>query len=109
MSKREPSLGADCPIDVNKGYVVQVSDRVFATEAGTASMPDAKPLPTGAALREFWREQLPSGEWHVLHLLIEQHPEPVEKPTIDDKTGFKRSTRDAYLSRLVAKELVRPC
>jgi hypothetical protein len=25
---------------------------------------------------------------------------------IDDATGFKRSTRDAYLSRLAAKQLV---
>jgi hypothetical protein len=78
----------------------------FATDAGCAAMPDAEPLPTGEALREFWYRELPEGERVVLQHLVEAYPEPVEKPVIDEITGYKRSTRDAYLSRLTAKQLV---
>jgi hypothetical protein len=69
-------------------------------------VPDAEPLPTGEALRDFWFGKLPSGEKQVLQQLVEAYPDAIEKPAIDDATGFKRSTRDAYLSRLAAKELI---
>jgi len=89
-----------------RGYVVDNGDKVAATEDGIAALPDAAPLPVGEELREFWMQRLASGERAILKLLTQRYPEPVEKPEIDEVTGFKRSTRDAYLSRLAAKELV---
>lgn len=89
-----------------KGYVDTNLAFVFVTEAGKAAMPDAEPLPTGEALRDFWYHELPEGERVVLQYLVGAYPNAVEKLTIDDVTGYKRSTRDAYLSRLAAKQLV---
>lgn len=89
-----------------KGLLVEQGDKIFATDEGRAAMPNAEPLPTGEALRDFWYRELPSGECQILKMLVEVYPEGVQKPTIDEVTGFKRSTRDAYLLRLGAKELV---
>jgi len=89
-----------------KGLLGEDGDRIYATPEGIAAMPNAEPLPTGEALRDFWYGELPSGERQVLQILIEAYPNTVEKPAIDEATGFKLSTRNAYLLRLGAKELV---
>jgi len=90
-----------------KGYLA--SDRggkVMATEAGIAALPNAEPLPSGFALQDFWRARLPEGERAILDVLIENHPEFVTRESLEELTGYKRSTRDAYISRLEAKQLV---
>jgi hypothetical protein len=89
-----------------RGYLDAQGDRVIATEAGIAALPDFEPLPTGEALQRFWFERLPEGECAILKALIETHPDAVERSALDESTGFKRSTRDAYLARLAAKQLV---
>lgn len=89
-----------------RGYVEIDSDRVRVIEAGRGAMPDAEPLPTGRALREWWDRELPSGERAVLAMLCDQFPARVQRTAVEEATGFKRSTRDAYISRLVAKQLV---
>ena len=38
--------------------------------------------------------------------VTETYPEAVERETIDSETGYKRSSRDAYIQRLAARELV---
>lgn len=89
-----------------KGLVDANLAMVFATDAGRAAMPDAEPLPTGAALRDWWLSRLPTGEGTILSHLIEAYPARVMRSALDEMTGFKRSTRDAYLSRLAARQLV---
>jgi hypothetical protein len=89
-----------------KGFVHTTGDRVQATQTGIDALPHAEPLPTGEALQEFWLQRLPEGEKKILQVLIEAHPEAVARAEIDDRTGYKRSSRDAYLQRLSAKELV---
>lgn len=89
-----------------RGLIAEQGDRISVTEAGIAALPDAEPLPTGEALRDFWYDELPSGEKQILEILVGAYPDAVEKPLLDETTGFKRSTRDAYLLRLGAKELV---
>lgn len=81
-------------------------DRVVATDVGMAAIPDASPLPTGPALQDYWLQRLPSGEGAILAKLLEVRGEDLGRDDLSDATGFKRSTRDAYLSRLAAKELV---
>jgi len=88
-----------------KGLLSEDGDTIFATEEGIAAMPDVEPLPTGEALRDYWFAKLPKGERQVLEILANAWPNPVHKAEIDELTGFKRSTRDAYLLRLGAKEL----
>lgn len=89
-----------------KGYVERAGDRVIATDDGRAALPDAEPLPTGEALRDFWLARLPEGERKTLEVLLTHYPTPLHRDQLDEPTGYKRSSRDAYLSRLAARELV---
>ena len=88
-----------------KGYIYTSGEDVIATEAGMTLLPDARPLPTGQALREYWSNVLPEGERKIFDLICESFPDPVSRDVISEATGFKRSTRDAYLSRMSAKIL----
>jgi len=89
-----------------KGLVETNLVYVFATEAGIAAMPHAEPLPTGQALQDYWYRELPDGERNVLRILIDSYPDAVDKTAIDEQTGYARSSRDAYISRMRAKQLV---
>jgi len=89
-----------------KGLVEVNLVYVFATDAGIAAMPHAEPLPTGDALRDYWYRELPDGERNVLRILVDAYPDAVEKTSVDEQTGYARSSRDAYISRMRAKQLV---
>lgn len=91
-----------------KGYLTFPSgDRITASDEGMAALgPDFEHLPTGAALREHVLRTLPEGERRVLQVLIECFPDACPREAIDNATGYKRSSRDAYLQRLTARELV---
>jgi uncharacterized protein len=88
-----------------KGLVETNGDTVKATAAGVDAIPDAEPLPTGAELREHWMRKLPSGEAKVLQVLIDAYPAAVSRDSLTESTGFARSSRDAYLQRMRAKQL----
>lgn len=88
-----------------KGYV-STNGKVEATAHGIAALPDAQPLPTGLSLQAYWLNRLPIGEKSILQLLIESYPSPLSRDAMEERTGYKRSSRDAYLARLSAKELV---
>jgi hypothetical protein len=84
-----------------------VGDRLVATDEGLASLGVGfEPLPTGAALREYWLDELPEGEGRVLMVLLEAYPKAVDRERVSEVTGYKRATRDAYLLRLRARQLV---
>lgn len=89
-----------------KGCVETDDSLIVATQFGIDALPDVGPLPSGAELQEFHRSRLPVGEWAILEILIRSHPSPLERGVITDESGYKRSTRDAYIKRLRAKELV---
>jgi uncharacterized protein len=77
---------------------------VVATNQGLVALgSDFSPLPTGDALRAYWMDRLPKGEAEILHTLVSVWPQGKPRDTIE---GYKRSSRDAYLSRLEAKRLV---
>ena len=91
----------------NRGLVEQNGERIVATDVGIAALgPAFDPLPTGDALRDRVLSRLPEGERKVLEILISNYPQSVQREEIDSATGFKRATRDAYLLRLRARELV---
>ena len=84
-----------------------VSGLVVATETGIAVLgDDYEPLPTGAELRAYWLGRLPEGERAILTELIEAFPDPLPRDVLSDLTGYKRSTRDAYIQRLRVRQLV---
>jgi hypothetical protein len=77
-----------------------------ATDDGLSVLGSSfEPLPTGDELRDHWLRKLPQGESAVLRVLVEAYPEPVSRDRVTNATGFKRSTRDAYLSRLSTRKL----
>lgn len=89
------------------GMIDQQGDQIVATAAGLGELgSDFEPLPTGADLREHWLRRLPEGERRVLEVVVDGHPRAVARDSITDVTGYKRSTRDAYLQRLASRRLV---
>jgi hypothetical protein len=89
------------------GYVECSAEKVIATEAGIDALGDGyEPLPTGEALREHWLKELPEGERKVLEVVIGHYPEWVAREAIDERTGYRRSSRDTYIQRLRARLLV---
>lgn len=89
------------------GLALETGAGFMATAEGIAALgPDFEPLPTGDELRDHWMDRLPEGERKVLQVLIENHPEAVDRDLISERTGYARSSRDTYLQRLSSRRLV---
>ena len=88
-----------------KGAIEKRGDRIFITETGL-SMVEVIPLPTGAALQAYWQSELPQGERAIFDILVNNHPDEVDREALDELTGYSRSTRNTYIQRMIAKELV---
>jgi len=83
------------------------SNRLTPTHMGIAKLgPDFELLPTGEALQRYWLDRLPRGERILLEILVKAHPQTIDRLALDEHSGFKRSSRDAYLQRLKARELI---
>lgn len=89
-----------------QGLIVVSGSTLTATDAGRAALPTFEPLPTGQALIEYWRQRLPEGERNVFDVLVAGRGRDVQRGAIDTHTGYKRSSRDAYLVRLKARGIV---
>jgi uncharacterized protein len=89
-----------------RGYLEIKADLVRATDDGVSALPDASPLPTGAELQQYWLEKLPAGERAILELLIERYPHAVTRDEISSITEYRKSSRDTYLQRMSAKQLI---
>jgi hypothetical protein len=81
-------------------------DAIVATQSGVDALPDAEPLPTGEALRDYWRGRLPQGELAIFDLLTAAYPNALPRDDLSERTGYQRSSRDAYLQRMNAKRLI---
>lgn len=93
---------------LSKRYVDHFSNGILvaSTKGLDALGNDFEPLPTGDALQSHWRDRLPTGERRILHQLIVAYPQAVERDVITEQTGYKRSSRDTYLQRLSARQLI---
>jgi uncharacterized protein DUF87 len=90
------------------GLIEGQGERILATDQGIAVLgDDFEPLPLGAALRERVLSELPEGERRILELAIERYPEAVDRESISESTGYTRSSRNTYLQRLGARELIK--
>jgi hypothetical protein len=90
-------------VEAPKGGLVTVTDEGISILGD-----DFEPLPTGSALRAHWLAPgtLPEGERLILAHLIDAYPDGRDRDYLSEATGYKRSTRDAYLQRLRARQLV---
>lgn len=91
------------------GYVDERHGRLMATEAAVAALGDAyEPLPTGDRLREHWIRRLPVGERRLFERIVAAYPSEIAREVLTEALGYKRSSRDTYLQRLIARRLVLP-
>ena len=91
-----------------KGFLIQAGDRFIPSEEGADELGENfEPLPTGGALQRYWIDTLPKGESAILVHLIEYHPDAVSRDRLTELTGYQRSSRDAYIQRMGAKEIVK--
>ncbi len=91
-----------------RGYVdFRYDGLLIATDHGIAALgSDYEPLPTGKALRSCWLNKLPEGEAAILNALIAMYPQHGNREELGERTGYKRSTRDAYIQRLKTRQLI---
>lgn len=89
------------------GYVEQRGEIILATDEGLGALgPNFEPLPTGDELLRHWLGRLPEGERVILEALVAAYPGDVERESLSETTGYKRSTRNTYLQRLGARKLI---
>jgi hypothetical protein len=90
-----------------KGLLRRDTEKVTVSQDGIDLLGnDFEPLPTGEDLQQYWLNKLPPGERAVLEILIKHYPEGVSRDDISEATGYMRSSRDAYIARMSAKELI---
>jgi CRP-like cAMP-binding protein len=88
------------------GLVDVIGDRIVAAAGAEQHLGDFEPLPTGSALREYWLERLPPGERAIFEALVTGYPESLDREKLSEITEYTRSSRNTYLQRLRARELV---
>lgn len=89
------------------GLVTVTGERVVATDLGIETLgSDYTPLPTGEALRVWMLSELPAGEKNILEALIKAYPRALTRDEITEVTGYMRSTRNTYLQRMSAREVI---
>jgi hypothetical protein len=90
-----------------KGYLHPGGGNIVVTQQGVDALgSDYEPLPTAEDLQTYWLERLPPGEKAVLEVAIKKYPEQIDVEFVDEQTGYKRSSRDAYIQRLMARKLL---
>ncbi len=89
------------------GLVTTTNGLIVATEAGVDALgPEFELLPTGDALLEHWLARLPQGERIILDVVVAEWPDWLSRQAISGATLYKRSSRDTYIQRLRARNLV---
>lgn len=89
-----------------RGFLEHEGNHLTATEEGRTAVADIEELPKGDALREHWLEKLPVGESRVLQVVTAVYPRAIAREAITESTGYKRSSRDAYLQKLLVRRLI---
>lgn len=90
-----------------RGFVESNGNSFSATTAGAASVVnEIGDMPTGLELVRWYQQRLSGGELQIFNIVAERHPEPASYEDIEAGTGFKKSSRDAYISRLRTRQIV---
>lgn len=89
------------------GYVNTIDETVIPTPEGIAALgSDYEQLPTGSELLRYWMQRLPQGEGRVLEVIVGNHPNATPRESIDAATGYKQTSRNEYIKKLIARQLV---
>ncbi len=87
--------------------LIETGPTVTATAEGISKLgPDFELLPTGDALRSYWLDRLGGGEKALLQEVITVYPSALSRGQLSARTNYKRSSRDTYLQRLKARQLI---
>jgi hypothetical protein len=90
-----------------KNMVEDRGGKIVPTELGLSALgAEFEPLPQGEELQRYWLARLPKGEKEIFEILLAAGGELVSREILTEQTGYKRSTRDAYLARMAAKKIV---
>ncbi len=90
-----------------KMLITDEQNKITATKDGFKILgPNFKKLPVGIELQKYWLNVLPTGEKNILERLIKNFPNAITKDWISEITGYKRSSRDQYILRMAAKEII---
>ena len=90
----------------DREYLYEQSDgRIIGTTLGEDALGNYERLPTGRDLCQYHLKRLPEGERRVLEVLVECYPSAVARDVLSETLKYARSSRDAYVHRLVAREL----
>jgi hypothetical protein len=78
------------------------------TADGTAALGNYDPLPAGADLYQYWRNELGGGAGRMLEVLYEAYPQALDKATLGERASISHTsgTFGTYLARLRTLELV---
>ena len=91
---------------IAKGLIERRGDLLIATQAGIDQLgSDYEPLPSGSELRQYWLQKLPEGERKIFAVVCHSSF-PVTKESIQEETGYKRTSTNEYLRKLKARKLV---
>jgi len=93
---------------LSRGLVqINADSTISPTAEGVVALgDDYEPLPEGRDLRDYWLRRLSGGEHAILEVLLHAHGKAVAREDLDETTGYKRSSRDTYIQRLVSRRLV---
>jgi hypothetical protein len=93
---------------VSRGFVTPNGNgNLYATEEGVAAFGAGfEKLPTGSRLLAWWLDRLPAGEKDILEVAVRAYPEWVARDQVSEDTGYKRSSRDAYIQRLASRRVL---
>jgi len=86
-----------------RGLVTVTKTDITPTAAGRQIAGNVEQPPTGAALVAWWLDRLPAGEAAIFKLVLDG---VADRDELTTQSGLKRSTRNAYLSRLGTRGLV---
>lgn len=90
-----------------KGFVGVSGNSIDATDTGIEALGNEyQPLPSGRDLLNHYLQTLPDGEKKVLQTLADDARGELTREQISEATGYKRSTRDAYIQRLRVRQII---
>lgn len=91
----------------SKNLATVINGYVRITMEGAQELgDDYEPLPIGEDLQRHFMNTLPEGEKRILAVLIGAYPQSVDREELSNSTGYKSSSRNAYIQRLNARQLV---
>lgn len=91
----------------SKGWIEGGGSAIKMTVAGMEALGPYDPLPTGAALRQFWLGECGAAERAFLAVLIEIYPETINRDSLAERAGYSPTSRhvDNTLARLRSLDL----